>query len=47
MSPGQMEGLIGFLIGAGILAVICVASYWLGLLLEKIIEKLDEKGWKK
>ena len=47
MSAGQTEALIGFLIGAGSIGALCGLSYVLGLLMEKVFARLQEKGWKK
>ncbi len=47
MSAGQKEGLIGFIVGMALLALVCCIGYGVGLILEKIVEKLNNKGWKK
>ena len=47
MSSGQFEALIGLMIGVVAILILCQASFMIGLLLEKIIKKLNEKGWKK
>lgn len=47
MSAGQKEGLIGFIVGMALLALVCCIGYGVGLILEKIIEKLESKGWTK
>ena len=47
MSKGQMQGLIGFLVGIGALAVICCIGQGAAMLIEKIVEKINTKGWRK
>ena len=47
MSKGQLQGLIGFLVGIGALAVICCIGQCAAMLIEKIIAILNTKGWKK
>ena len=47
MSLGQIEGLIGFVLWAAVIAMIYAVGYGIGMLFEKIIKKLEEKGWHK
>lgn len=47
MSDGQIQGLVGFLVGIGALAVICCIGQGAAMLIEKIVEKLNTKGWHK
>ena len=47
MSAGQTEALIGFFIGAGAILILCALSYGIGLLMEMIIEKINQRGWRK
>ena len=47
MSEGQQQGLIGFLVGIGALIITCCIGQGVAMLIEKIVEKLNTKGWRK